>query len=132
MRSKRERVMFGVAGGLAEYFDIDPVLVRVAFVVLAFASFGVALLAYILLALLVPEEPSEPTDEARSLSSAEREDRSRLRRVAGGALIFIGVVVLLGELDILAAFQLDKFWPVVLIAIGLYLVLARRSGASRS
>ena len=54
-RSRTERMLFGVAGGLAGYFNVDPVLVRVAFVVLAFAATS-GLLAYILLAIFVPEE----------------------------------------------------------------------------
>lgn len=47
----------GICGGLADYFKLDPVLVRILSVVLAFVSFGTWLLAYILLWLFVPEEP---------------------------------------------------------------------------
>ena len=53
-KSSSDRVMFGVAGGLAEHLDIDSTLVRVAFVVLGFAS-GIGLIAYIVLALVMPE-----------------------------------------------------------------------------
>lgn len=55
-RSKKDRKIFGVCGGLAEYFDIDPSLVRVAFVVLTIWPFGLGILAYGLLFLLVPDE----------------------------------------------------------------------------
>jgi len=47
----------GVCGGLAEYFRIDPVLVRVLFVVFTFTG-AIGLIAYVLLWLLVPEEPT--------------------------------------------------------------------------
>lgn len=54
-RSKKERRIAGVCGGLAEYFDVDPVLVRVLTVLLAFISMGGAVVAYILLWIIVPE-----------------------------------------------------------------------------
>lgn len=48
-----DRKLFGVCGGLAEYFDVDPTLVRVAFIV-AFFGFGTGLLLYIVLAIVMP------------------------------------------------------------------------------
>lgn len=54
-RSRNDKMIAGVCGGLAEYFDIDPVLVRIGFVL--FVIFGAGLLAYLILALLVPENP---------------------------------------------------------------------------
>ena len=59
-RSRTDRLLGGVCGGLAGYFGIDPVLVRVLSVVLIPVSGGLALLAYILLWLLGPEEPATP------------------------------------------------------------------------
>ena len=56
-RSRLQRKIFGVCGGLGEYFNLDPTLIRIVFVASAFASFGVAILAYILFALILPEEP---------------------------------------------------------------------------
>ncbi len=57
-RSRADRMIAGVCGGLAEYFDVDPTLVRVIAVVLAFATRGVAVVAYIIMAVVVPEDPS--------------------------------------------------------------------------
>src|SRR5436190_6967265 len=58
VRSERDKVIAGVCGGLAEHFDIDPVLVRVAFVVAAL--FGPGLLAYVVLWIAVPRESAVP------------------------------------------------------------------------
>ncbi len=55
-RSNRDKMLGGVAGGLAEYFAIDPTLVRIIFVVSLFAG-GAGVLAYIILWIVVPEEP---------------------------------------------------------------------------
>jgi phage shock protein PspC (stress-responsive transcriptional regulator) len=57
-RSRTERMIAGVCGGLAAYLGIDPVLVRVLSVVLVPITGGIALLAYILLWLFGPEEPA--------------------------------------------------------------------------
>ena len=56
-RSRDERMIAGVAGGVAERFDVDPSLVRVLWVVLVFLSGGIFLLLYIAMAVLVPEAP---------------------------------------------------------------------------
>ena len=54
-RPRNGRQIAGVCAGLGEYFNIDPVLVRVAFIITALAG-GPGIVAYILLALVMPEE----------------------------------------------------------------------------
>ena len=56
-RSRKDRILGGVCGGMGNYFNLDPVLVRVLWVVLLFAA-GVGFLAYILAWIIVPEEPA--------------------------------------------------------------------------
>lgn len=55
-RSINERILGGVCGGIAEYFKVDPVLVRIIFIILFFGA-GSGLLAYIVAWIIVPEEP---------------------------------------------------------------------------
>lgn len=57
-RSKRNRIMFGVCGGLAETFRIDESLLRLIAVVAALISSGTILLVYLLLALILPGDAS--------------------------------------------------------------------------
>lgn len=54
-RNTDEKVLAGVCAGLADYFDIDPVLVRVVWVLLAF-SFGTGVLAYIICIFIIPKK----------------------------------------------------------------------------
>lgn len=61
-RSRKERMLMGVCGGLGEYFKIDPTLVRLAFVVATLMG-GPGLVAYVVLMIVVPEE-SEQVIEA--------------------------------------------------------------------
>lgn len=54
-RSRTDRMIAGVCGGLGDYFDIDPTIVRLVFVVMAFID-GIGLLIYIVMAIVVPED----------------------------------------------------------------------------
>lgn len=68
VRSQDDRMLFGVSGGLAEYLNIDPVLVRLFFVLLALST-GWGFIIYILLAILMPEE--KPVAKANSFDEEE-------------------------------------------------------------
>lgn len=57
-RSRDDRIIAGVAGGLAQQFRIDPSLVRILWVILVIPTGGLALLLYIIMAFVVPEEPA--------------------------------------------------------------------------
>ncbi len=53
----RDRQLAGVAGGMAEYMDIDPTIIRIAWILITIFSGGLALIAYLLLALIIPSSP---------------------------------------------------------------------------
>ncbi|NTV24318.1 MAG: PspC domain-containing protein [Nanoarchaeota archaeon] len=54
-RSRKERMLFGVCGGIAEYFNVDPTIVRLLWVLFILAG-GTGILAYIIAAVIVPEK----------------------------------------------------------------------------
>jgi phage shock protein C len=56
-RSSSERMLAGVAGGLANYFDVDPTIIRLGWAVATLATGPVALLLYVICALVIPREP---------------------------------------------------------------------------
>lgn len=56
-RSNHSRMLAGVCGGLGEYLDIDPTILRLAFAFGFFATGGSVLLVYIVMAIVVPSEP---------------------------------------------------------------------------
>ena len=62
-RSRSKRMLGGVCGGLGEYLKIDPTVMRVIFVVLAF-FYGASLLIYLIMWVLVPEEPLSEAGQA--------------------------------------------------------------------
>jgi phage shock protein C len=55
-RSTKNKVLAGICGGISEYFNVDPVLIRIIFVVLLIASFGTAALAYIIAWVIIPKK----------------------------------------------------------------------------
>jgi phage shock protein PspC (stress-responsive transcriptional regulator) len=84
-RSKKDRVLGGVAGGLAEYFGIDPIITRLAFVGLTFVG-GAGILLYVAALLLVPNEG----EDAPYLATT-----GRTATIAGVVVLFLAAAVLL-------------------------------------
>lgn len=58
-RSRTERLLGGVCGGIGQYYDTDPNLIRILWVVLTLLSVGIGVIAYIVAWILIPEEPEE-------------------------------------------------------------------------
>ena len=54
-RSRQDRMVCGVCGGIAEYFDIDPTLVRLAWVILSCIGAGTGIVAYIIASIIIPK-----------------------------------------------------------------------------
>lgn len=55
-RSKKNRMLFGVCGGLGEYFNTDPTIIRLIAVIVGFFTIGSAFLIYLVSAVIIPEE----------------------------------------------------------------------------
>ena len=67
-RSREDRLLFGVAGGMGEYFDVDPVLVRLGWILLTLATTGIAALAYIVLAVIIPKSRQPESREVETVN----------------------------------------------------------------
>ena len=82
-RSRNNRIFCGVMGGIAEYFEVDPTIVRVLFLIVSWTGFPVFL--YILLAIIIPEGGSEYRRRNRQdtyyYTSASSRSRKTARRV---------------------------------------------------
>lgn len=55
--SDTNRKIGGVCGGIGEYFEVDPTLVRIIFIMIALLSFGLGVIAYILIWMVIPRKP---------------------------------------------------------------------------
>ncbi len=133
-RSSRDRVFGGVCGGLAEYLELDAVLVRVGFVALGLLSgvFG-GILLYLFAWLIIPlngEESAPAHTVETSLPT-----RQRPTRLVIGLLLAVAGILALG-LSFLPPFWSISDWrvagPVVLIVVGIAVMLWRHNTASES
>ena len=151
-RSRNDRMIGGVCGGLAKYFDIDPTIIRIIAVLSIFLH-GIGILAYIILAIVVPLESSEvttPKDTIRENVEEIKESASELgreihstfvkeesaeatgkarhhsRNILGIILIIVGAVFLLDSFDLFWWFRWGYLWPLILVAIGLLIILNAR------
>jgi phage shock protein C len=112
-RSRADKVVAGVCGGLGRYFGADPIWFRVAFVVLAVGG-GSGVLLYLVAWLLVPEErPDE-----RAVSGTASLDRHG-PAVAGLALVVVGLMLLA---DAVVPWFDRVLWPLLVVAAGLGLL----------
>ncbi|MBP5158575.1 MAG: PspC domain-containing protein [Treponema sp.] len=72
-----QKTLCGVCGGIAEYFNMDPTVVRLIWVVLTLVSFGMGgIIAYIVCALVIPDRPSSQADWGNSVPKTESDSEA--------------------------------------------------------
>ncbi len=126
-RSRTERMVAGVAGGLGEYLHIDPVIVRLFFIVLTLAT-GWGVLLYIILWALMPVAPQESVLGAEGIFVESRYRRLDVRErnlLIGGTLVALGLVLLGREFGLFWWLHARYLWPLLLIAGGIALLVGR-------
>lgn len=94
-RSTENKILFGVCGGIAEYFQIDALLIRALFVLLFFSGPGIFL--YVILAILMPVENKKTK---KTIKEAEVNDEwiKDMRNIIGIVLIILGLNILFSNL----------------------------------
>jgi phage shock protein C len=150
-RSTMDKMIGGVAGGLAEYFDIDSTLVRVLFIVVVFLGGG-GIIAYIILWIVVPQKPYElpkspftqsPPESESGSTFSTADNKSDSFSITNGSVassltkssnkqIWVAIILMvIGSLllldNIFPRFDFDHFWPILLIAIGVGLLLKAKN-----
>jgi phage shock protein C len=112
----------GVCGGIARHLDVDPVLLRIAAVALALSG-GAGVLAYIVAWIVIPET-AEGEEEPGPAAPASRHTVSV---AVGAALVLLGALLLLRQW--LPGFGANAFWPLVVVAAGVLLLVSSRRSA---
>ncbi|MEN6294948.1 MAG: PspC domain-containing protein [Chloroherpetonaceae bacterium] len=145
-RSRRHRIIGGVCGGIGEYFDIDPLFIRVLFVVFT-CLYGVGIIVYIVLWIITPSAPLETaynetetatqrqteyeTENAQrsdlnQMPSQNSEKANKNRFLIGLILIIIGALILVNEL--LPYIDGEYIWSALFIIVGVYLIILSLRG----
>jgi len=143
-KSRKNKVIDGVCGGIAEYFEVDPVLIRIVFVMIFFLG-GSGLLAYIVGMIIIPKRPygteEQPVpskeDDVMEKKAIIPAQKMKEPAVSSGSLIVGIILVVLGALFLmknLPFFHWNFWWwfdryfwkfliPGAIIAVGIVLIL---------
>ena len=141
-RSRKNKVLAGVCGGIGEYFEIDPVLVRLIWIVFSLL-WGFGILLYIIAILVIPLEPKDyvyseneqqndntETEHHKHIQELEDEDRKTILILIAALLIVVGILIVL-SMVISSTFFFRNFVKIVLsillIGIGAYLISKSRT-----
>ena len=135
-RSCTNRFLGGVCGGLGEYFDIDPIILRLIFVLLAFAGIGV--ITYLIAWIVIPTDPKcagtkSASDEIKEKANSVADEIKKATRtgnykmhdgrlIVGLILVILGIVAFANIIFSINLWQI--VWPAILVIVGL-IFLAR-------
>ncbi len=140
-RSQSDSVIAGISGGLGKYFNTDPILFRILFVVFTFLAAG-GVVAYIILWIVMPVEPyrfhkedpyfknTSPMDGEQSHQEGDEAEnqfspKNFKPRNDGGLIVGI-VLITLGGIFLIARLvpyiDFRDIWPVILIVVGLVII----------
>jgi len=155
-RSNKDRILAGVCGGLGEYFEIDPIIIRLIFVLLSLGH-GAGVLVYLLFVLVVPKEGAKETssehlaqqiktsaeelkEEVKDLAQEMGEKAKDLAQEAKGGknwhhggrnfigiiLVFVGLITLINVVLPFHWLRWDIFWSSMIVLLGLYLIFFKK------
>ncbi len=131
-RSREDRVLGGVCGGIADYFDLDPTLVRVVWIFFTLFG-GSGILAYVIALMIIPDQAKIEKSESKI------DTRSSDKSLWAILLIIVGVVMLFQHGDIMGIVW-HRFWgsglnlifSFLLIGLGIFMLYTKRSGIAAS
>jgi phage shock protein C len=148
-RSQSNRMIAGVCGGLGDYLSLDPVFIRLFFVLLTLGQ-GAGVLIYLILWFVLPSQDvvdaggttgehiqqgaTEFADRAREMGQEFRESamasNPQARYWVGGVLVLVGLVYLLRNLNIvwLQWLNFSVLWPILLVLGGVLLLVRGTQG----
>lgn len=126
-RSTTDQVIGGVCGGLGEYFEIDPTIIRLVWAIAVFA--GVGFLAYIIAWIVIPEKPrgyDNSSFEADPFQKPKRR-RDNTSVIVGAILVFIGASYIVQRFFRFIRIDQRLILSVFLIIIGAYILTKKKN-----
>jgi len=126
-RSRKDKILAGVAGGLGEYFEMDSIIFRILFILFLFIG-GASLLIYIILILVIPTK-TESVSKKKKSKGAEKKDKDSWkfsgRHFVGLIVVLIGLIILLVKMFPVTWgwFRWDVFWAMIIVLIGFFILL---------
>jgi phage shock protein C len=129
IRSRKDRIIAGVCGGFADYFNLDPSLIRLGWIFFTLFG-GSGILAYFLAMIVLPDEYSAPY--------YDRDDVSRTKNdktiLWGALLVFVALILFFMHNDLLYLIwtrfwdsSINLFLAIAILGFGVYLLYTKRS-----
>jgi phage shock protein C len=129
VRTQNDRMIGGVCGGLGRYLNLDSTLVRLAFVLFTLAG-GAGVLIYLILLIVMPLDTA-PGNAVNYTAADDGERQRRTSMLVGGGFVLVGLWYLLGHVPALAWLSLGNLWPLLLIAVGVWIIVNLYSNQER-
>lgn len=143
-RSTKDRVIFGVCGGLGEYFGIDSIIIRIIFILMTLGG-GSGILVYLILAFLIPKDDSGNSSNHESHPTAFKEKVEQLASelktasnnpskisILGIIIIVLGGFLLLKELFPWKILNMSVFWAILIILLGIIIIRRKKNAPNYS
>lgn len=121
-KSRTDKIISGVCGGVAKYFGIDPTIVRIACV--AFAILGAGIIAYIICMFIIPDEPVDALQTTQDSATTKQDINKSMPIILGAGLLLFGLSLLFGNFGLgwVTSLLWKLFWPILLIGIGAVII----------
>ncbi len=139
-RSTTNRVIAGVGGGLGEYLNLDPTIIRIIFIMLTIFG-GSGILIYLVLWLIMPSDQSTELDSQGNIKINASEISGKARNFAndlrlgqnkeesrfwiGLIVVIFGFMALFHNFGLFEIFSIGKLWPILLVVFGI-MILTRQ------
>jgi phage shock protein C len=140
-RSEKDRVIAGVCAGLGEFFQIDPTIVRIIFIIITIFGGG-GILLYLILWLIIPSQKAdsqltkdnieknaeEIKDKAQQFAKDMKINTTNLnsRQLFGIIIVVLGIMLLLGNFGFISFRYIWKFFPAIIVIILGVFILKKR------
>ncbi len=132
-RSETNKVIAGVCGGLGEYFNIDPTILRIIIVFITLFG-GSGIILYIILWIVIPTKSTLGKTSEDYIKANVEEIKEKSKAVTGRdshfvlglVLVVLGLTFLLENLGVYTFRYIWRFWPVFLIILGLNVLTKKK------
>ncbi len=129
-RSRNNQVLAGVCGGLAEYVNMDPTIIRVLWAIFVFFG-GSGVLAYIICAIIIPQSPQGYESDSEHYTIYDRDGHQINNESNASSRMTLGIIlIVVGVLFFISRFfrwiSIGQLWPVAIIGIGLLILFSGR------
>ena len=125
LRSRNDKVLSGVCGGLAKYLSLDVTILRIVWAIIAVSTGGMGLIAYVLAAVIIPQEPFDYEEDIESFGEMdfekEREEQEKRSTYTGLFFIALGAFFLLKKI-VRFHIDFDYIWPLIVMGIGVLVI----------